>query len=208
VDDHKLFAEALQSTLERQGMDVLALATNGADAVEAADRHDPEIVLMDVGLPDISGIEAGRRILEKRPETTMLAVTGMSDSHLVGEAIRSGFHGYILKDTPLPQFVMAIQSALNGHVVLPRKSASRAAGATTTEEEAAALLVRQLTRREREVLSLLTTGANGAEIAKKLTVSSNTVRSHIQNILTKLQVHSRLEAAAFAVRHGVVKNGH
>ena len=189
-------------------MEVLALATNGADAVEAADRHDPEIVLMDVGLPDISGIEAGRRILAKRPGTTMLAVTGMSDSHLVGEAIRSGFHGYITKDTPLPQFVMAIQSALNGHVVLPRKSASRAAGATTEEEEAASLLVRQLTRREMEVLSLLTTGANGGEIAKKLSVSSNTVRSHIQNILTKLQVHSRLEAAAFAVRHRVVKNGH
>ena len=189
-------------------MQVLALATNGADAVEAADRHDPEIVLMDVGLPDISGIEAGRRILEKNPKTTMLAVTGMSDAHLVGEAIRSGFHGYITKDTPLPQFVLAIQSALNGHVVLPRKSASRAAGATTEEEEAAALLVRQLTRRELEVLGLLTTGANGAEIAKKLTVSSNTLRSHIQNILTKLQVHSRLEAVAFAVRHGVIKNGH
>ena len=189
-------------------MEVLALATNGADAVEAADRHDPEIVLMDVGLPDISGIEAGRRILAKRPGTTMLAVTGMSDSHLVGEAIRSGFHGYITKDTPLPQFVLAIQSALNGNVVLPKKSAARAAGAATDEEAATALLVRQLTRREMEVLRLLTTGANGAEIAKKLSVSSNTVRSHIQNILTKLQVHSRLEAAAFAVRHGVVRNGH
>lgn len=187
---------------------MLALAANGADAVEAADKHNPEIVLMDVGLPDISGIEAGRRILEKWPEITMVAVTGMSDSNLVGEAIRSGFHGYITKDTPLPQFVMAIQSALNGHVVLPRKSASRAVGATTDEEEAAALLVRQLTRREIEVLALLTTGANGAQIAKNLSVSSNTVRSHIQNILTKLQVHSRLEAAAFAVRHGVVKNGH
>jgi DNA-binding NarL/FixJ family response regulator len=189
-------------------MEVLGLATNGADAVAAADEYEPELILMDLGLPDISGIEAARKILQKRPNTTVLAVTAMTDPDLVGEAIRSGFVGYVTKDTPLPQFVLAIESALNGQVVMPRKFAQRAAGATTAEEESAELLVRQLTRREREVLTLLTTGANSAEIARKLTVSSNTVRSHIQNILTKLQVHSRLEAAAFAVRHGVVRNGH
>jgi DNA-binding NarL/FixJ family response regulator len=186
-------------------MEVLGVATTGRDALAALERLDPDFVLVDIGLPDMSGIEVGREILARRPEALVLAVTALNDPETVGEALRVGFHGYLTKDTPLPQFVKAIESAIAGQVIIPRRFAQRAAGGLSPSEQSAALLLRHLTARESQVLELLARGASSTEIAAELSVSANTVRSHVQNILTKLQVHSRLEAAAFAVRYGAVK---
>jgi two-component system nitrate/nitrite response regulator NarL len=200
-----LFAEALRTTLEAHGMDVVGLATTGRDALESLGELDPELVLVDIGLPDINGLEVGKEILARHPGALVLAVTAMNDPDAVGDALRLGFHGYITKDTPLPQFVKAIESAIEGQVVIPRRFSQRAAGGMSPSEQSAALLLKHLTARESQVLELLAKGASSTEIAAELSVSANTVRSHVQNILTKLQVHSRLEAAAFAVRHGAVK---
>jgi DNA-binding NarL/FixJ family response regulator len=200
VDDHKLFAEAIRLTLERDGMEVI-IAFTGSDAREAARRELPDVVLLDIGLPHESGLSVGRDILAEHPEMKVLIVTSLEDERAVHEAVRSGFHGYLTKDTKLERFVGGIHAAVDGQLVLPQRLAQRRRANGMDDD--ASLLASQLTPKEREVLGLLAEGANSAEIARRLQISPNTVRTHVQSILAKLQVHSRLEAVAFAARHGM-----
>jgi two-component system nitrate/nitrite response regulator NarL len=204
VDDHKLFAEAVQSSLGEYGIDVVGTASTIAEAMPAVRTNPPDIVLMDLALPDGNGIEAGHTLLGERPELKVLALTARADGGAVKEAMRAGFCGYMTKDTPLDRLADSIRMAIDGHVVIPHRLAGAAAGVRSPEEKSAALLASHLTPREREVLALLVQGAGSDTIAKSLCVSLNTVRTHVQSILTKLQVRSRLEAAAFAVRYNIV----
>lgn len=204
VDDHRLFAEALRALLPAEEFEVVGMAATGAEASSAVGRIRPDVVLMDIGLPDESGIAAGRRILAAFPETKMLALTAMEHPHVVAEALRSGFHGYLTKDMPLPTLVSSLRAALDGQALIPQRIARAAAGARTFEEREAARLLAQLTPRERDVLRMLARGMGGTQIARELTVSTHTVRTHIQNILRKLGVHSRLEAVAFANANGLL----
>jgi two-component system nitrate/nitrite response regulator NarL len=204
VDDHTLFAEAVRATLEARGIRVVGVAANGAAALEAVGSHRPDLVLMDLGLPDRSGLAVGAEIVEEWPETKVLALTALDDPRAVKEAMRSGFHGYVMKDIPAAKFVEAVLATMGGQAVVPYRLAARAAGVRSTTERAVALMADQLTYRELDVLRLLAEGLPGDAIARKLEISRNTVRTHVQNVLTKLQVHSRLEAATFAVRHGIV----
>jgi two-component system nitrate/nitrite response regulator NarL len=202
VDDHKLFADAIRAALLRHHYHAREPVGTGADAVAAAERHRPEVALVDIGLPDASGVQVGRRIMEVSPQTRVVVVTGMDDQRVADEVVRAGFHGYLLKDTKMSQLLGAIQLVLNGEVVLPTRGARMGSRARVPE---ARLLGRNLTPRELEVLEMLARGVGGREIARELGVAPNTVRTHVQSILSKLQVHSRLEAAAFAVRHGLVR---
>jgi DNA-binding NarL/FixJ family response regulator len=206
VDDHALFSEALGPLLAQNGMEVLGIAGSGAEALEAVRLHHPDVVLVDLGLPDMPGLELGREIIDEKPGTKVLAVTGLDHARVAREVLRAGFHGFLTKDTPLPQFIKSVKAVLEGKVInLPRREA-----ATPTlgdeEQRDAALLAGQLTPRELEVLEILVRGGSNAEIAKELGLSPNTVRTHVQSILTKLQVRSRLEAAAFAVRFRIVRD--
>jgi DNA-binding NarL/FixJ family response regulator len=158
---------------------------------------------MDLALPDQSGLMAGRTMLEERPEAKILALTAMNDSAVVDEALRIGFRGYLTKDTPVAQFANAIQAVMGGQLVLPYRLAPTTRRSASKSD--AAVLGDQLTSRERQVLELLVQGADGRTIAATLSINRNTVRTHIQSVLTKLQVHSRLEAATFAVRHRLVQ---
>lgn len=176
--------------------------TSGEAGVAAALRERPDVVLMDLGLPDQSGLAAGAAILAAWPGAKVLALTALSDRALVEEAIRLGFRGYLTKDTPVAQFANALRSVVDGQQVLPHRLAP--ASGPSREDGHAAFLAAQLTQREREVLGLLVQGSDGRSIARHLAISQNTVRTHVQSILTKLQVHSRLEAATFAVRHKIV----
>jgi two-component system nitrate/nitrite response regulator NarL len=204
VDDHTLFAEAIRRTLDDVGLSVIDIVPLGSEAVEVVDRSHPDIILMDISLPDQSGLAAGRAILERHPDAKIVAVTALSERAAIEEALRIGFVGYLSKDISIEQFVNAIRSAMDGHVVMPRRLSSNGRR-TTHQEEQVALLASQLTPREREVLALLVEGVSGEVAARRMGISSNTVRTHVQSILTKLQVHSRLEAATFAVRNHLVE---
>ena len=197
VDDHILFAEAVRATLEARGMEVAAVVGSGGAALEAVASHRPDLVLVDIGLPDQSGLEVGSMILRDWPETKVIAVTALEDTKLAQEAIRVGFQGYVTKNVDMHQFISAVRSVLAGSTVMPQQLAVRRQRSELDAQ------IDGLTGREREVLALLARGFSSHRIAAELGLAPNTVRTHVQNILTKLQVHSRLEAAAFAVRHGL-----
>ena len=202
MDDHVLFADAMTVALRRKEMEVVRAYT-AAEALEtvASDRFD--LILMDIGLPDGNGLSVGAQIVAEHDDVKVLAVTALEDRDAAVQSIRSGFHGYITKDTDLTRFLAAIDSALSGQVVMPRRLMRNE---TANRGDSMAALIASLTAREREILALLTEGMSGEHIAEALGISQNTVRTHVQSILTKLQVHSRLEAAAFAVQHGLVRN--
>jgi two-component system, NarL family, nitrate/nitrite response regulator NarL len=194
------------------GLEVAAIVTTGGDALDAFREHQADLVLIDVGLPDESGIAVGAKLIAERPETRVVALTALADPELVREALHVGFSGYLTKDTQADLFARAVQGVIDGQIVVPQRLGKDALEpvpvmALEPEESAVGLLARQLTPRELEVLEMLAQGAGGGEIARRLGVSPNTVRTHVQGILSKLQVHSRLEAAAFAVRHQLVKVG-
>ena len=200
VDDHQLFAEAVQITLEDFGMDVEGIATTAEEGLRAARALLPDVILLDIGLPDRSGLAVGQILIDELPDTKVVGVTALDDARTVEEARRIGFSGYLTKDTPIAQFARSLQAAIDGTVVIsrPRRTPQ------DDDDEEAVLLARQLTPRELEVLGLLVEGMSSKDIAGTLSISTNTVRTHIENILTKLQVRSRLEAVAFAVRHRIV----
>jgi DNA-binding NarL/FixJ family response regulator len=194
----------LQYALEAQGFEVVGIATAGKEAASLARSLRPDLVLMDVGLPDMDGLEAGRAILDELPKTKVVAVTGLNDAAIVREAIRGGFQGYIIKDASMAELVGSVTAVTRSQTVIPQEAAQTLAGMPSNATEAVGL-ARHLTDRERQVLALLVEGAGSQELAERLYLSRNTIRTHVQNICSKLQVHSRLEAVAFAVKYGVVE---
>ena len=204
MDDHILFAEAIARTLEQSGIEVLGTASTGGSALDAVDRLRPDLVLIDPDLPDMSGREVAEGILQRHPATRLVVVAPLIDVELIRETMDAGCSGCISKDIPVEEFLASIRAVAENGAIEPPDLVVDLAGTGSPEEAEAALLADQLTRREREVLAFLVKGAENATIAQDLGMSTNTVRTHMENIRTKLQVHSRLEAAAFAVRHGLV----
>jgi two-component system nitrate/nitrite response regulator NarL len=202
VDDHKLFAEAVEVALGNISMSVEGIATTAEEGLRLVRRVRPDIVLVDIGLPDRSGLSLGQDILEELPDAKVLALTALDDSRTAEEARRIGFAGYLTKETPIGHFAQSLQAAMDGQHVVSRPARWIRDDDRNAEVR---LLASQLTSRELEVLSLLVDGLRGPEIARELSISKNTVRTHIQSILTKLQVHSRLEAATFAIRNRIVQ---
>lgn len=207
VDDHQLFADVIHRTLEADGMEVVAAVATGGDALRVFRDERPNLVLVDLALPDRSGLAVGRAIMEHSPGTVVVALTAMDDPQLVKQVIRAGFRGYVTKDCPLSQLREAITQAIGGRVVVAVPSRRVGSGSRGSRKEGVALLAGQLTPREREVLALLAQGASSVDMARHLGISPNTLRTHVQSVLTKLQVHSRLEAASFAVRNELVRDG-
>jgi two-component system, NarL family, nitrate/nitrite response regulator NarL len=204
VDDHLLFADVIQRTLEADGMDVVAAVATGGEALSVFRDERPHLVLVDLALPDRNGLAIGEAILEQAPDTVVVALTALDDPQLVKQVLRAGFRGYVTKDCPVAQLREAISQAVGGRVVVAVPSRRVGNGSRGSKKEGVALLAGQLTPREREVLALLAQGAGSAEMARHLGISPNTLRTHVQSVLTKLQVHSRLEAASFAVRNELV----
>jgi two-component system nitrate/nitrite response regulator NarL len=206
VDDHSLFIDAIRPIVEDLGGSEVAVATSGAAAIDLARANAPDLALVDIGLPDRSGLSVAAEILSMFPDATVVALTGLEDVSLAREAAKIGLKGYLSKDVSLDQFRSSLRNILRGGSVqlLPGVESARARS-DAAPKSTARMLSSHLTKRELEVLRLLVQGDSGGDIADALGISKNTVRTHIQSILTKLQVHSRLEAVAFATRNGITQ---
>jgi two-component system, NarL family, nitrate/nitrite response regulator NarL len=193
--------DAVRPTLTRLGADEIVVAYNGSDGVAAAKRTGLDVALVDIGLPDRSGLTVGREIMDLDSETLVVALTAVKDAMIARHALKLGFAAYLPKDISLDLFAQGLREVLRG-----QRLDLSTSGAPPGWRRARMEVWRgsDLTARELEVLSLLVEGCTGPTIASRLDISRNTVRTHIQSILTKLQVHSRLQAAAFAVEEGLV----
>ncbi|MHC4970952.1 MAG: response regulator [Planctomycetota bacterium] len=204
VDDHMMVREGIKSVLHQfPGIRVVGEAVNGVDAVDKVREFAPDVVLMDLVMPEMNGIEATRRIKAASPRTCILALTSFSTDDLVFPALEAGAVGYLLKDAGATDLVRSIRQANRGesslHPTVARKvlDGFRGTGDPQAKPES-------LTARESEVLELLTRGLTNQQIAKKLSVSQATVRTHVSHILAKLHMANRVQAAMYAVKSGLV----
>jgi len=199
-----LSAQSIQSALERTGLTVqVGDHRQRCGGPEGADQGT-DVVLVEFSQASPEAVEYGRAIVAGYPQAKVLALTSPEDVEGLQAAARAGFHGCVTTDASLSQLLGWIRGAREGHLMRPETTAARAAQRRSDEARAASLMAEQLTPRELDVLCLLAGGERSDSIAQLLSLSPHTVRTHIQNILTKLQVHSRLAAVAFALRHGVV----
>jgi DNA-binding NarL/FixJ family response regulator len=207
VDDHRLLLESLARVLGQEpDIRIVGTATTVAEAREVA--KDPlDVVLMDYRLPDGTGLEATRAIKARWPSCRIVMLTAIDDDETVLQSIQAGADGYLTKDRALEDVVATVRAAHAGATLLPRSVivtiARRVAEARDRQVERTP--VETLTRRELEVLRALTEGLSTPEICERLYITPNTLRTHVQNIMGKLHVHSKLEAVAFALRHRLVE---
>jgi len=204
-DDQALIRDGLELLLKlEKDIEIVAYAQDGAEAVEQVARHQPDLVLMDLKMPGMNGIEATRKICAQYPAVKVLALTTYDDDEWVFDAIRAGAAGYLLKDTPREEVIKAVRGTVEGKSfvdpVVARKLLGQVAGQQT---QPATLLTSRLTGREVDVLSLLARGFTNADIAAWLHLSEGTVRNHISAIIAKLDVADRTQAAVLASEHGL-----
>ncbi|MDA8202965.1 MAG: response regulator transcription factor [Chloroflexi bacterium] len=207
VDDHQLLTDALSRVLEREpDIQVVGVAPTVGDVREAP-RTGVDVVLMDYRLPDGTGSEATRIVKARWPSAKVVMLTAIADDETVLESIQAGADGYLTKDRAVAEVVQAVRSAHAGDILLPRSVivdiARRVVAARDRQQDR--VLVEPLTPRELEVLRALTEGLASPEICERLGITPNTLRTHVQNIMGKLHVHSKLEAVAFALRHRLVE---
>ncbi len=207
VDDHDLFRTGLRNLLdEHGGLQVIGEATNGAEAVRLVRELAPDVVVMDLNMPTMSGVEATRHISAHSPLTRVIVLTISDEDADVMDAIVAGACGYLLKDSSIADVVSGIRSAAVGASLISPAIAAKVlqrVRATTADTEMADAIRTELSARELEVLKLIANGKDNAQIAAELVISPKTVKNHISNILMKLQISNRIQAAVYAVRSGL-----
>ena len=206
VDDHDIFRGGLARLLRDQGLDVVGEAPTGETAVRLVGRSMPDVVVMDLNLPGMSGIEVTRRLAGAAPHSRVLVLTISSDEGHVTEAIMAGARGYLLKDASIDQIVSGIRAAAAGESLISPKIAARLLERMLESAQYAPVTAAdaELTGREIEVLRLVSAGLDNADIAEALFISAGTVKNHISNILTKLQLDNRIQAAVHAVQRRLI----
>jgi two-component system, NarL family, response regulator LiaR len=202
ADDHAVVRQGLRMFLSLDPeLDVIGEAVDGAQALKLAHELQPDVILMDLLMPVMDGIEAIGRVRKELPDTEVIALTSvLEDSSVIG-AIRAGAIGYLLKDTESDELIRAIKAAAGGQVQLSPKAAAR-----LMREVRAPDTTEALTERETEVLRLIAQGKSNKEVAHILTIGEKTVKTHVSSILSKLNVSSRTQAALYAVRIGLVNS--
>jgi len=202
ADDHSVVRQGLRMFLALDpDIDIVGEACDGVQALELAHELRPDVVLMDLLMPEMDGIQATARVRAELPETEVIALTSVLEDSSVVNAIRAGAIGYLLKDTEADVLVRAIKAAAEGQVQLSPQAAAR-----LMREVRAPNSPEELTEREVDVLRLLAQGKSNKEIALLLTIGEKTVKTHVSNILSKLNVSSRTQAALYAVRIGLVES--
>ena len=203
ADDHSVVRQGLRMFLSLDPeLEVVGEAGNGVEAVQLARQLRPDVVVMDLLIPVMSGIEATAAIRRELPDTEVLALTSVLEDASVVGAVRAGAIGYLLKDTKAEALCQAIKAAAAGQVQLTPKAAARLMQAVSSPESP-----EELTERETEVLRLLAQGQSNKQIAHSLQIAEKTVKTHVSNILGKLGVQSRTQATLYAVRIGLVSAG-
>jgi DNA-binding NarL/FixJ family response regulator len=203
VDDHDLFRRGLRDLLQEHGFEIVGEASSGEEAIELAAEKIPDVILMDISMPGIGGVEAARRIRLGTPHTRVVMLTVSADDEVVDDAILAGASGYLLKGASIEVIISGIDAASRGEALLSPAIAGRLLERTRANEVLSELPLGtrpHLTAREVEVLRLMATGKDNSEIAAELVTSPHTVKSHVSNILAKLEVENRLQAAVYAVR--------
>jgi DNA-binding NarL/FixJ family response regulator len=194
---------------EADDVEVIGIGTNGAEGVDLARRHRPDVVLMDVEMDEMNGIAATREIVQTLPGVKVVMLTANADQATILDAMESGAVGYLTKDKALIDDVVdAVRRAHAGEIMLPTALIGRLITSLATrrrEQVERQDLIERLTAREREILHLIAEGADNKTIADRLVVSPHTVRTHVQNLLAKLGAHSKLEALTIAARRGLVE---
>jgi DNA-binding NarL/FixJ family response regulator len=204
VDDHELVRQGVAAMLATaEDIHVVGEARTGREAIECARRELPDVVLMDVRMPDMDGLEATRRIKEERPRTAVIMVTMHENAAYLREAVRAGAAGYLLKDVSKGELVDAIRQVSSGGAFIESQML-RGMLSELRPQGAAPAAARNLTKREREILALVAEGLSNREIAERLVLSPETVKSHVAAVLEKLGVSDRTQAAIYAVRNGLV----
>ena len=219
VDDHPLFRQGLVDVLDTDdSVAVVAVAANGDTAIYLAEEQQPDIVLMDVNLPDMNGLQVTRRILALSPATKIIILTGYDDAEQVYHAMQLGAVAYCAKDVPPEGLLNTIHAVYGGNYVIHnqvltteeiatwfQRRATRYSTYPTDEQPSATTTFTPLSPREMEILELVTRGASNKEIAHRLTISQQTVKNHMTAVLRKLRVDDRTQAAVYALRHGWVR---
>src|SRR5918996_1911071 len=208
ADGQSLFREAVKVVLESESdVGVVAEARDGLQAGAGAERLRPDVALLDVNLPNCDGVRATALIKERVPECRVVLLANEEDQRTLVEAVEAGASGYLTKESPLAELIEAARAVHSGETLIPRRMLGPLLARLIQrrrEQDGALKKTARLTRREREVLAMLAEGADNDAIAQALVISPQTARTHIQNVLNKLGVHSRLEAAAFVIQNGIL----
>ncbi|MDX1953085.1 MAG: response regulator transcription factor [Verrucomicrobiota bacterium] len=210
VDDHKLMREGLASLLEKHaGLSVIAQTENGRTAIQLTQKLSPDIVVMDVSMPDLNGIDATRQIISRSPGTKVVALSMHSDKQFVVEMFRAGASGYILKDAALEDLANAIRTVVREQTyVLPKIAGLDVEDFMLQTSSPELLITPRLTEREREVLQLMSEGKGTKEIAAELHLSAKTVETHRQHLMDKLEIYTVAELTKYAIREGITTLDH
>jgi DNA-binding NarL/FixJ family response regulator len=206
ADDHHFFREGLRGMLESAGVEVVGEATDGEQAVALAHELSPDVAVIDLHMPGLSGTEAVAAIAGQDSNVQVIVLTVSAEERDVLDALAAGACGYLLKETPVPELVASVRLAAAGHAVLSRTvvRALAARAAASGERARARAPLPPLTVREVAVIRLISDGADNATIGRELSISRHTVKQHVTNIFDKLGVQSRVQAAVYAVRSGLV----
>jgi len=207
VDDHSVVRQGLRAFLAtEEDIEVLGEAGNGREAVELVDRLKPDVVLMDLVMPELDGIGATAEIKQATPDVDIIAMTSFIEDEKVFGAMRAGATGYVLKDADPSEVVRAIRRAAAGEVHLDSRVARRLMQELHTGKQKSGPIQQELSEREIEVLKLVARGYSNQMIAKELIISPKTAKTHVSNILSKLGLASRTQAAVYALKEGLVTN--
>ena len=203
VDDHRLLREGLRRSLTEEGFDVVGEAGDGEEAIGVIDAVRPDVVLMDVTMPNLGGVEATKRIHAQHPQIRIVMLTMHADADVVADALRAGACGYLTKDSSTEDIAEAIRLAANGETAVSAKLAASMLGELRRLERAKDE-DRLITNREEEVLQLIADGLSTPEVAQKLFISQKTVKNHLAAIYQKLDARDRTQAVVRAVRMGII----